>query len=207
MISLLVVCVLVVLILVFVAAGVAWWEFKGGEPFEKEIVCALHKATEGLDEAQNDDLGAPVINARMSGLVEFVHGLTSVRASERRRNTVPFMLVLAMAVVVAGATIAVVDRVEERRERAACVKALADLQASLTTAGAGDQPDERSDVASRAAGSAAGEQETATEPGPADTPDAPMAPGPTTTATPVLPPTPLPASEVSAFLGACIENV
>lgn len=187
------------------AALVSWKESSRRQGVEAEIECALNSAVGCLPDAQNDDLGAPVINARMSGLVEFIHGLAAVRDSEARTSTAPFLFVLAAGVILASAIFSVVDRVEERRERAACVGALARLQSSPTTLAPAATPGEMTREEQAEPGTA-GTTNTTTAP---PTPTTAVPPTPTTEPTPtttsVTPPTLLPASEVASFLSACVE--
>jgi len=193
-IALLATCAGVVVVLAIAAVVVARQEADDGKGVEAEIVAALRKAVGELDEAQNDDLGAPVITARMSGLVEFVHGLSSVRDGERRTSTAPFLVVLAMAVVLAGGAIAIVERVEGRLERASCVDVVAGLQAKERPAAP------RGNDAPTTTAAA-----TTNPPAPAD-PTTTTVSTKTTTA-PVGPPEVLPASAVSEFLDSCLNGV
>ncbi len=121
-----------VLVLVAVAAFVARGEVGTRQDLHTEASAAAAAATACLGTSLDSDLDEAEIAARMSGLTEFFHTIPNITAAERRSGLPPLALAVASLVVVAGAVLAVVWRVEERRELEACAETAAALGAATT---------------------------------------------------------------------------
>lgn len=165
-------------VLVFIAlvvAGVngivdAWAQ----RALNQRIGCAASTAASKLDCSLGNDLGAAGITARMSGLTEFLHTLSSVMASGHRSGLPALALLTAGLLAIGGGVAVVIDRVEDRREVEACVEGAAAVAAAVapvpptTTTTAPDEPDS----------AATGEPPETGEPPPAEAPPG-EAPAPT----------------------------
>lgn len=200
--SWLILCALVVVVLAITGTLVSRWQADEGRALEDGIRSALQNASQRLDTALDDALGASVITARMSGLVEFVHGLTSIRDPSRRTSAPAFLFVLAGAIITAAGAYAVFERVEDRRETTACIEAMQTLRSRPEPAVGDDalrRPKTDGDDATTATGrspSATGAPTTSTT-GSAATATTVNPPGSTTTEAPLSP------WEASQFLKAC----
>lgn len=219
--------ILAIVVVVVVAAAIAAGAFvaKAEATSTKQLYDSAGDATKSafskLDGAMKPELDEAEVAARMSGLAEFVHAIPHITASERRGGFAALVLALAALTVAAGALVFVVDRVEDRRELAACADSAARGGPSTSSpGGTGSATSVTSGTTTPAVPSTVASGGTPTSGGSTPVPEAPTAPpetavpgSSTTSVAPTAPPsttstTPpggdvLPTFDAIAFMEKC----